>query len=137
MDKYVIEIDPQPAPRPRLGKYGAYNTSKYTNHKENLSSLIKSLNIVKDDYDYIHAVFYFKYPKSTPKKHRIEGKPKRDKCDNDNLIKPLLDVLEKINVIENDRQFTDMFIQKKSTTKNVGRIEFYLQVPLSEKNYIK
>jgi Holliday junction resolvase RusA-like endonuclease len=119
MEKYTIHITPQPTPRPRLGRYGVHNTTKYTKYKEDMAYLLKELNIPTDDYDYIHAIFYFPYTKSTAKKRRIEGAPKRDKCDNDNLVKGLLDVLEKIDVVENDRQFTDML------------------TPIPEKNYLK
>ena len=59
---YQISITPIPTPRPRLGKHGAYNTSKYTQYKRDLIYSLKGLNIPAMDYDYIHARFYLPYP---------------------------------------------------------------------------
>lgn len=95
--------------------------------------LIKATNIQKDDYDYIHARFFFPYPKATAQKRRIEGYPMRIKCDLDNLTKGLKDALEQGGIIEDDRQICAEFCEKYYTTGE-PRIEFELEV-FDESNY--
>ena len=128
MDKptYTLEIEPRPTPRPRLGRYGVYNHPAYTDYKRNLMWLLKSKSIPIKDYDSIHARFYFTYPKKTAKKNRIDNAPMRKKCDCDNLVKGLLDALESVKVINNDRQFYSIFVEKFYTCKEKGYIEFEL-----------
>lgn len=125
--KYILNIIPKPTPRPRFGKYSVYNKPEYTKYKNDLIFLIKNLNIKKGDYDYLHARFYFTYPKNTSKKKRINNFPLRTKCDCDNLAKGLMDALEYSGVINNDRQFSSVFFEKKYTTKENSYIEFDLE----------
>tara|TARA_R110002012_G_scaffold303227_1_gene504896 strand:+ start:990 stop:1394 length:405 start_codon:yes stop_codon:yes gene_type:complete len=124
--KYHIGITPRPTPRPRLGKYGAYNKSDYTKYKNDMIFLIKCLRIPHGDYHTLKARFLFPYPKKTPKKKLIDFAPLRKKCDLDNVVKGLMDALEKTNVINNDRQISTLFIEKKYTLKEQGYIEFEL-----------
>jgi len=124
--KYNINITPKPTPRPRLGKYGAYNKTDYTKYKNDLIFLIKLLSIPKEDYYFLKARFFFPYPKNTPKKKLIDLAPLRKKCDLDNVVKGLMDALEKADVINNDRQISTLLIEKKYTLKERGYIEFDL-----------
>jgi len=124
--KYHIDLPPKPTPRPRLGKYGAYNKSDYTKYKNDMIILVKSLNIPREDYCHLSARFLFPYPKKTSKKNRKEFAPIRNKCDLDNLVKGLMDVLEKTDVINNDRQFSSLFLEKRYTLRERGSIEFEL-----------
>jgi len=124
---YQIPIEPIPTPRPRAGKHGVYNPKKYTDYKKSLILYLRSLNIPKKDYDYIHARFYVTYPKNTPKKNLIDNFPLRQCFDCDNVIKGLCDALEQAYIIDNDRQISSMFIQKYRTTKERGFVEFDLQ----------
>tara|TARA_R110000803_G_C11950921_1_gene317673 strand:+ start:506 stop:931 length:426 start_codon:yes stop_codon:yes gene_type:complete len=124
---YRIPITPMPTPRPRVGKYGAYNPPKYTAYKKSLIQWLSLLKIPQNDYDYIHAIFYVPYPKSTPKKHRINNFPLRTKFDCDNVIKGLCDALEQSNILNDDRCLSGMFIEKLRTTEEKGYIEFELQ----------
>ena len=124
---FLLPITPIPTPRPRLGRFGVYNTKKYTQYKNKLIMWISLLKIPKDNYDYIHAKFYIPYPKNTAKKKLIEGQYLKSNFDCDNIIKGLLDALEQSNVIENDSCFCSMCIEKFRTCKKFGRIEFNLK----------
>jgi Holliday junction resolvase RusA-like endonuclease len=129
---YLIPITPIPTPRPQLGKFGVYNTKKYTEYKKKLIMWISLLKIPKDDYDFIHAKFYIPYAKNTAKKNLIEGAYLKQKFDCDNIIKGLLDALEQSKVIENDRCICSMFVEKFRTCKEFGRIEFKLNNIINE-----
>ena len=124
--KYNIELTPKPTPRPRLGKYGVYNKSEYKKYQTDMMYFVNSLNIPKDDYSHLTARFYFPYPKKTSKKNRIDYALMRNKCDLDNLVKGLMDVLEKTSVINNDRQISSLFLEKRYTLRECGHIEFEL-----------
>ena len=126
--RYNIPITPMPTPRPRLGRGGAYNPKSYSDYKKSLILYIKSLNIDKGDYDYIHARFYIPFPKNTPEKRKIEDLPLKTNFDCDNVIKGLCDALEQSGVIENDRCLWSMFIEKFRTCNESGRIEFDLEI---------
>ena len=126
--RFNIPITPMPTPRPRLGRGGVYNTKSYSQYKKNLITYIKSLNIDKDEYDYIHARFFIPFPKNTPKKRQIEGLPLKTNFDCDNVIKGLCDALEQADVITNDRCLWSMFIEKFRTNNSYGRIEFDLEI---------
>ena len=124
---YTLNITPQPTPRPRLGRFKVYNEKKYTQYKKSIIWLLKSLKIPLKDYDYIHSRFFYPYPKNTPKKRFIDKYPLRKNFDCDNVVKGLLDSLEQAQVIQNDRQFTAIYVEKYYTTQDKGRIEFDLQ----------
>ena len=115
--KYNIELNPKPTPRPRLGKYGVYNKSDYKKYQTDMMYFVNSLNIPKDDYSHLSARFYFPYPKTTSKKNRVDLALMRNKCDLDNLVKGLMDVLEKTSVINNDRQISSLFLEKLVSIK--------------------
>jgi Holliday junction resolvase RusA-like endonuclease len=125
--QYTLPIDPYPTSRPRLGKHGAYNTSKYTKYKNDLILLMKSLHIPKEDYSYVRIHFYFPYPSSTPKKDRIEKAPMRYKYDVDNLIKAIFDALQQSGIVEDDRVISGVYAEKLFTTNQQGYIEFELE----------
>jgi len=116
-----------PTPRPRFGKNGAYNTTKYSKYKKAIIFFLSELKIPVGDYDYIHAKFFVPYPKSTPKKTLIDNYPLRQCFDCDNVIKGLCDALQDAKIIEDDRLFSSMFVEKYRTTQAEGRIEFELQ----------
>jgi Holliday junction resolvase RusA-like endonuclease len=123
---YLLPITPKPTPRPRLGKNGVYNTSSYKAYKQNLIKWISLLKIPRNNYDFIWAKFYVPYPKSTKKSDLIDKYPLKKVFDCDNVIKGLCDALEQSGVVENDRCFCSMMIEKFRTTDKVGRIEFEL-----------
>lgn len=118
-----IEIEPQPTPRPRLGKYGnVHNTSKYTKYRRDLTILIKARRLPKKDYYKLDAIFFLPYPKSTAKIRSIDNVPHRKKPDKDNFEKGLMDSLEDASVLANDGQISDGQILKRYTTEKRGFI---------------
>lgn len=115
----TLNINPRPTPRPRItmrGKFpSAYYPKEYEKYKQDLALLIRSKRIPKGNYGRIRAIFYLKYPKSTPKYKLIEKAPHQKKPDADNFLKGLLDGLEQAGVIENDSQFYRIEVQKLYT----------------------
>lgn len=124
-DKYTIDITPMPTPRPRLGKYGVYNPSKYTKYKRNMLFLVMALHIPKGDYGRLECTFHIPFPQSTAKKRLIDGTPHRKKPDLDNYEKGLMDSLESAGILNNDSQIFSKESHKLYTTGN-GYIEFKL-----------
>jgi Holliday junction resolvase RusA-like endonuclease len=116
-------------PRPRLGRHGnTHNTPKYIKYKEQLVFLLKSQGIIKGNYSTVFVEFYFPYPKSTPKKNRIDNAPAfHTRYDLDNLIKGFFDSLQEAYVIENDRAICTTLASKIYTTQDRGRITFDLK----------
>jgi Holliday junction resolvase RusA-like endonuclease len=83
--------------------------------------------IIEGDWNELDVKFYFGYPKSTPKKKRRVLEYMRYKCDCDNLVKPVMDVMEKLGWIRDDRQ-----ISKLSVVKLQGELEPYIEISLYE-----
>lgn len=104
-----------PTPRPRFNGRFAYMPKTYVQYQKDLVSLLLEKGIEKADYYKIHMVFHFAYPKSTPKKRRVEGEPLRTNFDCDNLAKGVMDALEKSEIIENDKQFWSIKSEKFRT----------------------
>jgi len=125
--RYVIKIRGMPTPRPRAGKWGVYSPPTYKNYLESLVQAIEELDIPKEDYSSLQAAFYFEYPKSTPKKSRIDLDTHRNKFDGDNLIKGLMDALTYAEVLRDDSQLYGVCVSKFYTTEE-SRIEFELDV---------
>ena len=48
--KYHIGITPRPTPRPRLGKYGAYNKSDYTKYKNDMIFEQPRENLIQQEF---------------------------------------------------------------------------------------
>jgi Holliday junction resolvase RusA-like endonuclease len=121
---YKINLEGYPCQRPRFGRYGVHNTSKYSKHKKDLAFLLKTLNIPQKDYEYVEIKFYFAYPKSELKKNRIDNAPMNRKYDVDNLVKSFLDALQDAGVLKDDRCVCGIYAEKLFTTENYGWIEF-------------
>lgn len=132
MNWYTFDITPVAASRPRFSsKSGTVHTApKYSKYKKALTLMFK--RIPKGDYASIVLEFIFPYPKSTPKKHRIEGSLHRVKPDSDNLCKGVLDALEQAGVLLNDSKVAQQIVTKKYTLEANGSIRFKLLTePLS------
>lgn len=122
-----IDINPKPSPRPRKSKTGHfYNPTDYTQYKEKLEYFIEKKKIPVSDYGWIFIMFVFPYPEKTPIKKRINGALMRRKCDADNLAKPIMDTLQKCEIIQNDSQFYYQSGLKLYTTDTVGKIVFFM-----------
>mgnify|MGYP003648085554 CR=1 FL=1 len=132
---YTISIVPTPTPRPRIKSILknnkkisiAYYPKNYTLYKNNLSSKISELKIIPKDYSELYVTFGVPYPKTVigGKKNKIEGKPMRNKFDCDNVVKGLMDVLDNLNVLNDDRQIYILCISKL-WTNTPGYIKFKL-----------
>lgn len=132
---FQVDIIPQPAPRPRVsmkrigGKQvpQVYYPNGYHEYKKQLSAKLLELNIPRKDYSLLFVEVGYPYPKATAKKRLIEGFPHRSNYDCDNVVKPLMDCLEKVEVIENDRQIYELRVRKVYTCTR-GYIKFYLGI---------
>ena len=126
-----VNIEPKPATRPRFRRNGsAYTSPEYAKYLKELSAVLKPLEteqIIEGDWNELEVKFYFGYPKSTPKKHRKVLEYMRHKCDCDNLVKPVMDVMQKLGWIEDDRE-----IAKLSVVKLQGELEPYIEISLYE-----
>ena len=123
--EFCVEIIPKPTPRPRIYEGGVFYPKKYTYYMRELILKIKLLSIPNNDFYRLDARFFLPYAKSLPKCKKIDGKPCRKLCDNDNLAKGLMDALEKSGVVNDDRQFY-ITSQEKYFTVDKPRIEFEL-----------
>lgn len=127
----MVEIQPKPASRPRFRRNGiAYTAPIYAAYMKELASVLKPFEtkqIIEGDWNELEVKFYFSYPKSTPKKNRKALEYMRYKCDCDNLVKPIMDVMEKLGWIEDDRQ-----IAKLSVVKMQGELDSKIEISLYE-----
>lgn len=112
---FLVEIEPFPALRPRLGKNGTYNDPRYTNYKNAVATAMREADIPDAEWKEVEAIFRCPFPKSTPKYKRIEGTKKVTKPDADNFGKAILDALENAGTIKNDSQISDMIFRKRFT----------------------
>ena len=121
----IIEIRGVPTPRPRVVKGRVFYPKKYQDYLRELQWKLSLLKLPKKDWKGLNIEFYFSYANNVPYSRRIEREPCRKLCDNDNLIKGFMDSLEKIEIIQNDRQLYKTNISKFYTTQG-SRIEFEL-----------
>lgn len=125
---YTLDVTPQTSPRPRMGRFGAYMPAKYKAYQDCLMYEMRKHNIPQLDYSEIEVVAYFPYPKSAPKKNLIEGAKYLKTPDTDNVIKAIMDCLQKLDILENDSRISDGIGRKRYTTSKSGRIEFKLSL---------
>ena len=125
----IVELCPVPCPRPRVTKSGiVYYPKRYTDYKKVLSALLQQQWGLREEADfyYLSLEFYFSYPKSHPKKTRQEAAPMRKRCDLDNLAKGMMDAMQDVGIIRDDRQISALDLSKHWTT-GVSRIHYYLE----------
>lgn len=126
----TIYIEPKPAPRPRFSKFsGAYNPTEYTEYLKELRSVLEPLEnkqIKEGDWNEVEVRFYIKYAKSIPKKHRRVLEYHRHKFDCDNLVKPILDAMQELGWIKDDRQISKLYTVKMKGEMTDSKIEISL-----------
>lgn len=132
---YLIWIQPKPTPRPRVKSIIknnkkisiTYYPQSYNQYKQLLSTKISELKVIPKDYSELHITFGVPYPKNVKggKKNKIEGKPMRNKFDCDNVVKGVMDSLENLKIISNDRQIYVLCVAKLWTNTE-GYIKFQL-----------
>lgn len=125
---YLIDLEPQTSPRPRVTSRGTFMSKEYKKYKADMMFLIKQLHIPKGDYSELTVYAHFTYPKSTPKKNLIDDAKMRVKPDFDNVVKAISDCLEELGILENDSQLSDGICRKRYTLRNRGYIKFELTV---------
>jgi len=113
--KLIFDIDPVPASRPRVTRWGTYYGKKYTNFKMDMNELL-------DDYTEpilngllrCQIKLEIPLPKSysIKKKNALEGKYCDNNSDVDNYAKGVMDALNGI-VYKDDRQIVELIIGKK------------------------
>lgn len=94
--KVLMPIQPMPAPRPRVTRYGTYNDPKYTNYKKAIALLAKQKFELSDNPIAMNINFYFEKPKSWSKKKRDIAYWHTSRPDIDNLQKGVKDALNGI-----------------------------------------
>lgn len=124
--EFTFHGEPVPASRPRVTKFGAYNSAKYTAYK---SSLIQA---IKKDFGF----YTWDIPKPGDKDRSKFLKNNRysltlevftltDKGDFDNYAKSVSDALEQAGIIGNDKQIDEAHIFK-TVDKDNPRISITL-----------
>ena len=113
-----INIQPVPASRPRVTRWGTYYTKKYTQFRNDLREELNKLTFNKIGAGIpikFTVTFNMGFPKSYSKKKRIELLENNHhviRPDLDNLIKGLLDGLNGI-AFEDDSQIIELNIKKQ------------------------
>lgn len=124
MSKYIINLSPQEAPRPRAGKR-VFNPESYTRYKKDLMAHMVRLQIPKEDYRGITIACYMPYSMSTPDKDKVEAFH-LNTPDWDNLAKPIMDALQASGIIKNDSRLSFGVFVKIMAKSFSGRTEFTL-----------
>ena len=125
--KYILKITPKPTPRPRVGKFGAYYPKAYQKHKDMMHYLVNDLKIPPKKYNELVVVFYLPFLTKMKKEERIPNSYCMFRGDLDNYLKCLLDALQSCEVIEDDRQFCKITMEKRFATDKDGYIKFLLK----------
>jgi len=124
MINIFIDIQPLPAPRPRFTRFRAtYNPQKYTDYKEQIAFLAKEK--VKTPFVNevaLHLDFFFKYPKCWGAKKKQSISWHTTKPDLDNLIKSILDALNKVAFLD-DKQVVSIQARKQYAASSGVKIE--------------
>jgi len=117
----TFDIEPVPASRPRVTRWGAYYGKKYTKFKKDMEELVggmeKTEGLLKVD-----LVFWVPMAKSWSKKKKAEydGQWCDSNSDIDNLQKAVLDSMNGY-AYDDDRQIVDIHAVKKWAVD--GKIE--------------
>lgn len=124
-EKHTLMIQPVPASRPRVTRWGTYYSKTYQKFRDEIKPLIPDMELKKGLIKATQT-FYFKIPKSYTKKQRSElGEYCTKNVDNDNLEKALWDSLNGI-AFDDDRQIVENVTAKK-WSKGEGYIEFKIE----------
>lgn len=134
----TFNIDPTPASRPRVGKWGAYYAKTYEQFKTDMAWHMKSVKkLMLTDPLCAEITFWKKIPSSTSKKETeaMHNTYCVSNVDLDNLEKAIYDAMNG-HVYADDKQIVE-HTTRKVWTKETARIEITLQtinenfIPLS------
>jgi Holliday junction resolvase RusA-like endonuclease len=122
--KATIAIEPVPASRPRVTRFGTYFPKRYANFRKDLGGILDGYSLTPSDgLLYVKLDFYVQIPKSwsNKKKKESEGKFCWNNADIDNYVKAFLDSAEG-RYFKNDRQV--VMIRARKFYSNEARIVF-------------
>jgi Holliday junction resolvase RusA-like endonuclease len=103
---FVVDVVPQPAPRPRFSKWGAYDPASYKAHKLELKKLLEPIAIDTLTGE-LHLTLEFVC------KPIAKSKFTTPSGDLDNLAKPIMDVMTQVGMYGDDRQIVGLFTTKR------------------------
>ncbi len=121
--RIYIPIKPKAAPRPRVTTNGTYNPKEYTRYKRGVATVARAK--CKRPFEGPVAMrieFFFKVPKSWPKKRKAEAKWHTNKPDIDNLQKAIKDALNGI-AYRDDSQVCQVMARKQYAQSDGMMIE--------------
>lgn len=126
--KIVFKIDPVPASRPRVGKWGTYYNQTYAQFQSDMAWHMKSIKkTLFTEPLRLDVTFWKKIPASYSGKQKelLHGTYCVSNMDLDNLEKALYDSMNG-HVYEDDKQIVEHTTRKK-WTKEEAQIEITLQ----------
>lgn len=116
--KITIPIDPVPASRPRVTRYGTYYGKKYTQFKKDIQQYftehpLRGSKLPLSGVFYVNTTYHIKIPKTSLKTaNNMEGTYCDKNIDLDNLNKSCYDIILNERYIEDDR-----YIVRESSQK--------------------
>jgi Holliday junction resolvase RusA-like endonuclease len=98
MKNFLFEIEPVPASRPRVARFGTYYLPRYAQFKKDMAKLLTVMNVKRfytEDPLIMDVTFFIPIPKSYSKKktEEIRGEYSTARIDLDNLEKSVYDAL--------------------------------------------
>lgn len=103
--KFIYDINPIPASRPRVTRFATYYGKKYTQFRKEMDILVKPLPEPLKCLLSVNIIFYIQIPKSYTKKRKraIMGQHCDNNADIDNYLKALFDCFNR-KIFEDDKQ---------------------------------
>jgi len=124
--KYVLDIVPVPASRPRFSRFGTHYGKKHTAFQKEVKPLVVALDMSPlEGAIKLDVIFYMKIPTSLSKRRRevLDGQWHISRPDTDNYLKLLLDSIQGY-AFNDDSQVCHIDAKKIYSTR--PRIEFEL-----------
>ena len=107
--KISVEISVKPLSVNKVWQGRRFKTKEYKDYEEEVLYKLPKKEMLLGDKLWVVLDFYVKYPK---------------KCDVDNFIKPILDILCKKGYIKDDRMIYDLVVRK---FKGDNKIRVYIE----------
>ncbi len=118
--KITIPLNPVPASRPRVTRWGVYYGKKHTQYNKDCKMLLKQCQKPKTTAQTVLLKFYIEIPKSKSKafKNENNNEPHLQKPDIDNLAKLIIDILVDKNYFSDDNIIVKLVLEKFWTLEN-------------------
>ena len=118
--KIIVPINPVPASRPRVTRWGVYYGKKHTQYIKDTTKLIKQCKKPKNTPVKVEISFYIQIPKSKSEsvKNKLHGQYHISTPDIDNLEKLILDILTNKGYWQDDSIIASLTATKKWTKDN-------------------